>query len=64
MKMIPKNSTLFKPKYDFKNMVSYLVLEIIFWFKQDAAFRNRFHFVFNHVTIHILRLHTFKQNLR
>ena len=39
-KTIPKNSILFKPKYDFKNkiwryedsLLSYLVLEIILWF--------------------------------
>ena len=47
-KTIPKNSILFKSKYDFKNkiwryenfLLSYLVLEIILWFKQDAVLRK------------------------
>ena len=33
-------------KYRKVFLLSYLVLEIIFWFKQDAVFWNRFRFVF------------------
>ena len=29
-----------------KFLLSYLVLEIIFWLKQDAVLQNHFHFVF------------------